>query len=154
MERIRMTSRGRYQTGSGRLNKGRTSQMRTTMAHLCTFFILLFMFFAASAQTVMAQETKTKTKLSPTIKFGGESSYSVDATVGTVKFERPTLSIIDSEGKSISRYFSLSWSFKSGTDSTDVSGREYSVDETTGSVISKLYDGVTIGRKTARQLSS
>lgn len=141
-----MTSRGRYQTGSGRLNKGRTSQMCTTKAHLCTFFILLIMFFAASAQTAMAAETKTK--LSPIIKFGGESNHSVDATVGTVKFERPTLSITDSEGKSISRYFSLSWSFKGGTDSTDTSGREYSVDKTTGSVISKLYDGVTIGRKT------
>lgn len=146
MERIRMTSRGRCQTGSGRLNKGRTSQMRTTMAHLCAFFILLFMFFAASAQTAMAEGAKTTLK--PTIKFHGTSSYSVDATVGTVKFERPTLSITDSEGKSISRYFSLTWSFKNGTDSTDASGREYSVDPTTGSVISKLYDGVTIGRKT------
>lgn len=141
-----MTSRGRYQTGSGRLNKGRTSQMRTTMAHLCTFFILLFMFFAASAQKAMAEETKTK--LSPTIKFGGESSYSVDATVGTVNFGRPTLTITDPDGKSISRYFSLTWSFKNGTDSTDASGRVYSVDPTTGSVISKLYDGVTIGRRT------
>lgn len=141
-----MTSRGRYQTGSGRLNKGRTSQMRTTMAHLCTFFILLFMFFAASAQTAMAAETKTQ--LTPNIKFGGTSSYSADATVGELKFQRPTLTITDPDGKSISRYFSLTWSFKSGTDSTDVSGREYSVDPTTGSVISKLYDGVTIGRKT------
>lgn len=146
MERIRMTCRGRYQTGSGRLNKGRTSQMRTTMAHLCTFFILLFMFFAASAQTAMAAGTKTQ--LTPNIKFGGTSSYSADATVGELKFQRPTLTITDPDGKSISRYFSLTWSFKNGTDSTDTSGREYSVDPTTGSVISKLYDGVTIGRKT------
>ena len=141
-----MTSRGRYQTGSGRLNKGRTSQMRTTMAHLCTFFILLFMFFAASAQTAMAAGTKTQ--LTPNIKFGGTSSYSADATVGELKFQRPTLTITDPDGKSISRYFSLTWSFKNGKDSTDTSGREYSVDPTTGSVISKLYDGVTIGRKT------
>ena len=110
MERIRMTSRGRYQTGSGRLNKGRTSQMRTTMAHLCTFFILLFMFFAASAQTAMAAGTKTQ--LTPNIKFGGTSSYSADATVGELKFQRPTLTITDPDGKSISRYFSLTWSFK------------------------------------------
>lgn len=141
-----MTSRGRYQTGSGRLNKGRTSQMRTTMAHLCTFFILLFMFFAASAQTAMAAETKTQ--LTPNIKFGGTSSYSADATVGELKFQRPALTINGPDGKSISRYFSLSWSFKNGKDSTDASGRVYSVDPTTGSVISKLYDGVTIGRKT------
>lgn len=146
MERIRMTSRGRCQTGSGRLNKGRTSQMRTTMAHLCTFFILLFMFFAASAQKAMAQETKKQ--LSPTIKFGGESGYSADATVGTVNFGRPALSINDPDGKPISRYFSLTWSFENGKDSTDTSGRVYSVDPNTGSVISKLYDGVTIGRKT------
>lgn len=122
----------------------RTSQMRTTMSHLCTFFILLFMFFAASAQTAMAAEQKTPLK--PTIKFGETSSY--EATVGELKFERPTLSITDPDDKSISRYFSLTWSFEGGKDSTDTSGREYSVDPKTGSVISKLYDGVTIGRKT------
>lgn len=133
MERIGMTSR--------------TSQMRTTQAHLCTFFILLFMFFAASAQTAMAQETKTQ--LTPTIQFGGKSDYSVDATVGALNFGRPTLTITDND-KSISRYFSLTWSFKNGKDSTDASGRVYSVDETTGSVISKLYDGVTIGRKAGK----
>lgn len=121
-----------------------TSQMRTTMSHLCTFFILLFMFFAASAQTAMAAEQKTPLK--PTIKFGETSSY--EATVGELKFERPTLSITDPDDKSISRYFSLTWSFEGGKDSTDTSGREYSVDPKTGSVISKLYDGVTIGRKT------
>lgn len=124
----------------------RTSQMRTTRTHLCTFFILLFMFFAANAQKAMAQGTKTQ--LTPTIKFGGESNYSVDATVGTLNFERPTLSITDSKGNSISRYFSLTWSFENGEDSTDASGRVYSVDKNTASVISKLYDGVTIGRKT------
>lgn len=112
-----------------------------------TILFLFMLIFANNVQFARAADTKTKTQLTPTIKFGGESNYSVDVTVGELNFQRPTLTITDND-KSISRYFSLTWSFENGKDSTDASGRVYSVDKTTGSVISKLYDGVTIGRRT------
>lgn len=116
-------------------------------SRIMTILFLFMLIFANNVQFARAADTKTKTQLTPTIKFGGESNYSVDVTVGELNFQRPTLTITDND-KSISRYFSLTWSFENGKDSTDASGRVYSVDKTTGSVISKLYDGVTIGRRT------
>lgn len=140
MERLETTVQ-RYNWAARRIIGAHSAGSR-----IMTILFLFMLIFANNVQFATAADTKTKTPLSPTIKFGETSSY--EATVGALQFNRPTLTITDSDGKSISRYFSLSWSFKNGKDSTDTSGREYSVDPTTGSVISKLYDGVTIGRKT------
>ncbi|GEM_PF-1237151 len=142
MERLETTVQ-RYNWAARRIIGAHSAGSR-----IMTILFLFMLIFANNVQFARAADTKTKTQLTPTIKFGGESNYSADATVGTLNFERPTLSITDSKGNSISRYFSLTWSFENGEDSTDTSGREYSVDPTTGSVISKLYDGVTIGRRT------
>lgn len=140
MERLETTVQ-RYNWAARRIIGAHSAGSR-----IMTILFLFMLIFANNVQFATAADTKTKTPLSPTIKFGETSSY--EATVGALQFNRPTLTITDSDGKLISRYFSLSWSFKNGKDSTDTSGREYSVDPTTGSVISKLYDGVTIGRKT------
>jgi hypothetical protein len=128
----------------------RTSQMRTTKAHLCTFFILLFMFFAASAQTAMAQETKVTPKVSFT-----QSEEQKTAIVGQIKYERPTLTVEDAKGNSISRYFSQSWSFvdendkekEIGVEGKDALNRPIYTDPVTGSTIIKSYGGLTIGKK-------
>lgn len=134
MERIGMTSR--------------TSQMCTTMAHLCTFFILLFMFFAASAQKAMAQETK----VTPNVSFN-QSDEQKTAIVGQIKYVRPTLNVLDANKKSISRYFSQSWSFVNdngtevGVAGTDGLNRTIYTDPVTGSTIVKSYGGLTIGKK-------
>lgn len=139
MERLETTVQ-RYNWAARRIIGAHSAGSR-----IMTILFLFMLIFANNVQFARAADTKTK--LTPTIKFGGESSYSVDVTVGELNFQRPTLTITDND-KSISRYFSLTWSFENGKDSTDASGREYSVDPQTGSVISKLYDGVTIGRKT------
>lgn len=126
----------------------RTSQMRTTIAHLCTFFILLFMFFAASAQTAIAQETK----VTPTVSFT-QSEAQKTAIVGQLKYERPTLSVLDASGTSIRRYFSQSWSFvddngkEIGEAGTDGLNRPIYTDPVTGSTIVQSYGGLTIGKK-------
>ena len=140
MERLETTVQ-RYNWAARRIIGAHSAGSR-----IMTILFLFMLIFANNVQFARAADTKTKTQLTPTIKFGGETNYSVDATVGTLNFGRPTLTITDNN-KSISRYFSLTWSFKNGKDSTDTSGREYSVDQNTGSVISKLYGGVTIGRK-------
>ncbi len=139
MERLETTVQ-RYNWAARRIIGAHSAGSR-----IMTILFLFMLIFANNVQFARAADTKTQ--LTPTIKFGGESNYSVDVTVGELNFQRPTLTITDND-KSISRYFSLTWSFENGKDSTDTSGREYSVDPTTGSVISKLYDGVTIGRKT------
>lgn len=138
MERLETTVQ-RYNWAARRIIGAHSAGSR-----IMTILFLFMLIFANNVQFARAADTKTK--LTPTIKFGETSSY--EATVGALQFNRPTLTITDSDGKSISRYFSLTWSFKNGKDSTDASGRVYSVDPTTGSVISKLYDGVTIGRRT------
>lgn len=142
MERLETTVQ-RYNWAARRIIGAHSAGSR-----IMTILFLFMLIFANNVQFARAADTKTKTPLTPTIKFGGQPNYSVDVTVGELNFQRPTLSITGPDGKSISRYFSLTWSFKNGTDSTDASGRVYSVDQNTGSVISKLYDGVTIGRKT------
>ena len=141
MERLETTVQ-RYNWAARRIIGAHSAGSR-----IMTILFLFMLIFANNVQFARAADTKTKTQLTPTIKFGGEPNYSVDVTVGELNFQRPTLTITDND-KSISRYFSLTWSFENGKDSTDASGREYSVDQNTGSVISKLYDGVTIGRKT------
>lgn len=140
MERLETTVQ-RYNWAARRIIGAHSAGSR-----IMTILFLFMLIFANNVQFARAADTKTKTQLTPTIKFGGEPNYSVDVTVGELNFQRPTLTITDND-KSISRYFSLTWSFENGKDSTDASGREYSVDPQTGSVISKLYDGVTIGRK-------
>ena len=107
-----------------------------------TILFLFMLIFANNVQFATAADTKTKTQLSPTVKFNVTSK---DATVGQLKFERPSITITDDDGKAISRYFVLHWSFQNGTDSVDANGRGISVDPTTGSYITKLYDGVVIG---------
>lgn len=136
MERLETTVQ-RYNWAARRIIGAHSAGSR-----IMTILFLFMLIFANNVQFARAADTKTK--LTPTIKFGETSSYEV--TVGELNFQRPTLTITDND-KSISRYFSLTWSFENGKDSTDASGREYSVDPQTGSVISKLYDGVTIGRK-------
>lgn len=123
----------------------RTSQMRTTRMQLCTFFILLFMFFAASAQTAIAKET-------PKVSFT-QSEAQKTAIVGQLKYERPTLSVLDASGTSIRRYFSQSWSFvddngkEIGEAGTDGLNRTIYTDPVTGSTIVQSYGGLTIGKK-------
>lgn len=139
MERLETTVQ-RYNWAARRIIGAHSAGSR-----IMTILFLFMLIFANNVQFARAAGTKTKTQLSPTVKFNVTSK---DATVGQLKFERPSITITDPDGKTISRYFSLSWSFKNGEDSTDTSGRVYSVDPETGSVISKLYDGVTIGRRT------
>lgn len=126
----------------------RTSQMCITKAHLCTFFILLFMFFAASAQTAIAQETK----VTPTVSFT-QSEAQKTAIVGQLKYERPTLTVLDADKKNIRHYFSQSWSFvddngkEIGEAGKDALDRPIYTDPVTGSTIIKSYGGLTIGKK-------
>lgn len=113
-------------------------------------YSILFLFMLIFANNVQfARAAGTNKQLSPTVTFSYDSKtsnneISVDATVGQLKFTRPTLNITV-DGKSASRYFSVNWSFENGKDSTDTNGRTYSIDKKTGSVITKLYDGVVIG---------
>ena len=119
MERLETTVQ-RYNWAARRIIGAHSAGSR-----IMTILFLFMLIFANNVQFARAADTKTQ--LTPTIKFGGESNYSVDVTVGELNFQRPTLTITDND-KSISRYFSLTWSFKNGKDSTDASGRVYSVD--------------------------
>ena len=138
MERLETTVQ-RYNWAARRIIGAHSAGSR-----IMTILFLFMLIFANNVQFATAADTKTKTQLSPTITIT-QTDEQKTAIVGQIKYERPSLTIKDASGKLISRYFKLNWSFENGRDSVDASGREYSVDKTTGSVISKLYDGVTIG---------
>ncbi|MDD5862166.1 MAG: hypothetical protein PUD15_06345 [Prevotella sp.] len=104
----------------------------------CRIVCLMLFLMMTSAGRLWAD------KVTPAVSF---SSSSLTATVGQLKFTRPTLNVT-ADGKSVRRCFTQSWAISGGTEGTDEYGRPISTDATTGTTVLTRYGGVTIGKKT------